>query len=449
ASVRIVAEGLVENPTFGASEFAGSGSGFIIDPSGIVVTNNHVVTGSSLRRVYVGGDNTRELEAVILGASECSDLAVLQVQPPGEFPYLEWFPDPVQPSAETLYAVGYPDDVYRQDPGTVNTDPALQATEWSASRQVVEISANIIPGNSGGPLVNEEGQVVGVNYAGIAETDQSFAIAAGEASRVVEQLRQGTNVEYIGINGIAVLDQDSGISGVYVAGVQPGSPADNAGVVGGDLIISLGGHSVASDGTMSEYCSILRSNRPTDPIEITVFNLTQRTCHSGQLNNPQRQLSDTPVECPFEVTSPEGEVMDTLLGLVPPAVQASCEEAPVLAGATASVRCEPAAAEVSAVYYDLYPDAATRDAAYQGQVDSAGLTRDEGAGCFEGEPSESTYTIAGQTVGRAVCYFSDVTETAVLIWSIDAANVIAFAFGSSEDIAELYEWWTLNATLNV
>lgn len=445
ATVRIVAEGLVTDPSYGPTEFAGQGSGFIIDPSGTIVTNNHVVTGSSLRRVYIGGDNTHELPAVILGASECSDLAVLQIQPPGEYPYLDWYQEEIGPSAEQVFAIGYPDDVYRQDPGTVNTDPAPQKTQWSSANEVIEISNNIIPGNSGGPLVTADAEVVGVDYAGLTDTDQSFAIAATEAQRVVDQLREGTNVDYIGINGIAVNDPDSGISGVYVYGVQPGSPADNAMIKPADLIISLGGHSLSTDGTMADYCSILRNNRPTDPIDAQVFNLNQRACFEGQLNNAQRTVT-TEFDCPF-LPDETGQPPTALVAHVSAAFAATCVDEVPYSDATASVKCDPGDPAVSNLYYDQFASAATMNSTFTTLIASHEVPSGN-SDCGTGTAGVGPYSVGGVTTGQLACFLLE-DNTPEVLWTHDSLNIVATAFGTTSDdstpkesLAALSNWWT-------
>ncbi|NJO84564.1 MAG: hypothetical protein HC828_18525 [Blastochloris sp.] len=106
AVIQIVAEGTFVDPEFGLQlNAAGSGSGFIIDPSGIAVTNNHVVTGAALLRVFVGG-KSEPVNARVLGVSECSDLAVIDIEGDG-FPYLEWYGDDIRVGLD-VFAAGFP-----------------------------------------------------------------------------------------------------------------------------------------------------------------------------------------------------------------------------------------------------------------------------------------------------------------------------------------------------
>ena len=106
ATVQIVAEGSFMDPEFGMQyNSAGAGTGFIIDPSGIAVTNNHVVTGAAFLQVYVQGFD-EPLNARVLGVTECSDLAVIDIEGEG-YPFLDWNTSPVSLGTE-VYALGYP-----------------------------------------------------------------------------------------------------------------------------------------------------------------------------------------------------------------------------------------------------------------------------------------------------------------------------------------------------
>jgi serine protease Do len=290
AAVQIVAEGSFVDPEVGLQlNAAGAGSGFIIDPSGIAITNNHVVTGSALLRVYVGGED-RPRNARILGASECSDLAVIDIDG-DDYPYLEWYDGEIKTGLE-VYAAGFPlgDPEYTLTRGIVSKARADGETNWASVDRVIEHDATVNPGNSGGALVTAEGRVVGVNYAGSSDTNQHFAITRDEAAGLVDQLRSGADVTSIGVNGTAVSDGES-LSGIWVASVKSGSPADRAGIIGGDIITKLEGLVLATDGTMSDYCDILRSRSPGDVMSLEVLRFATGEVLEGQLNG--RELVTT------------------------------------------------------------------------------------------------------------------------------------------------------------
>ena len=252
---------------------AGSGSGFIIDPSGLAVTNNHVVTGAATLEVYVGGDLDKSYNASVVGVSECNDLALIQIDTKDPLPTLAW-QDTEPTVGQEVYAAGFPlgDPEFTLTRGIVAKAQASGETPWASIDSTIEHDANIQPGNSGGPLVGADGHVVAVNYATGSQTNTSqfFAIESELAQDVVDELKNG-DFETLGINGQAVLDEEAGIAGVWVSGVAPGSAVDEAGVLPGDIVTSLNGLPIGTDGTMKDYCDVIRTSGEGRPIEIEVL----------------------------------------------------------------------------------------------------------------------------------------------------------------------------------
>lgn len=291
AVIQIEAQGTFASPEEGMLfNVAGTGSGFIIDESGIAVTNNHVVTGAALLKVYVGGEDEPR-NARVLGVSECSDLAVIDIDGE-EFPFLEWYDDDMKVGLD-IFAAGFPlgDPEYTLTRGIISKARTSGETSWASVDAVIEHDATINPGNSGGPLLTADGKVVGVNYAGQSETNQYFAIARDEALKIIDQLREGQDVTSIGINGEAFVTDDGQLSGIWVWSVESGSPADAAGVQPGDIVTHLERLVLASDGTMRDYCDILRSHNPDDTLAIEVFRPETQQVLAGQLNG--RELEET------------------------------------------------------------------------------------------------------------------------------------------------------------
>lgn len=282
AVIQIEAQGTFVNPDFTvAYNAAGLGSGFIIDSSGIAVTNNHVVTGAGLLKVWVGGDQSKTYNAKILGVSECSDLAVIDIEGDG-FSYLDWHEGPIGVGLE-VFAAGFPlgEPQFTLTKGIVSKEQAGGETSWASVDYVLEHDATINPGNSGGPLVDEDGKILGVNYRG-RTTNQYFAIGRDLVARLVDQLRAGQDVNTFGINGEAFAGDD--FSGIWVYSVKSGSPADQAGIEGGDIITTLEDLVLATDGTMADYCDILRSHNPTDTMNIEVLRYATEAVLQGQIN---------------------------------------------------------------------------------------------------------------------------------------------------------------------
>lgn len=294
AIIQIEAEGTFIDPQEGWNINVGKrGSGFIIDPSGIAVTNNHVVTGSALLRVWVGGDRTKVYNAKALGVSECSDLAVIDIEGDG-FPYLEWESGEIKVGND-VFAAGFPlgDPEFTLTKGIVSKEKANGESDWASVDYVIEHSARINPGNSGGPLLSSAGKILGINYAGIAVFDQNFAISREEALPVIDKLRKGENVNSIGVNGIAVSGSvgDIPIYGVWVRSVASGSPADKARIRAGDIIYQLEGEVLAIDGTMKDYCDILRSRDASATMSVTVIRWQDLSILEGQLNGRELELT--------------------------------------------------------------------------------------------------------------------------------------------------------------
>ncbi len=283
ATIQIEADGSFVDPSQGQLlNTAGRGSGFILSPDGTALTNNHVVTGAALLKVWVGGDRAKTYNAKVVATSECSDLAVIKIDGAG-FPSIGWASDTPNPGID-VYAAGFPlgDPEYTLTRGIISKAKADGETSWASVDSVIEHDAAINPGNSGGPLVTKDGAVIGVNYAG-NDARQSFAIGKAEVDKVLPKLLAGTDVNSIGVNGEA-MKFDDGSSGIWVSSVASGSPADKVGIKGGDLLTKLEGLVVATDGTMADYCDILRSHGAGDVLAVEVFRPSSGETLEGRLN---------------------------------------------------------------------------------------------------------------------------------------------------------------------
>ncbi len=309
AVIRIVARGTFVQPgeslaTYQEVEGAGSGSGFIIDPDGIAVTNNHVVTGAATLEVFVGGSDD-PVSAKVLGVSECNDLAVIDLEGDG-YPFLEWDAEEIR-AGRDVRAAGFPlgDPEYTLTSGIISKAEASGDTDWASVEQVIEHDANIQPGSSGGPLLDPiTGRVIGVNYAGGdpgTGTSQFFAIPAPLAEPVAAELRNG-DVDSLGVNGQAVLDEEAGVAGIWVASVDTNSPAGEVSLQGGDIIEKIEGLSMGVDGTMADYCAVLDTKTPGDKLAVQVLRLDEGVRLKGEFNGDELT--------PFESlgTAAEGQI---------------------------------------------------------------------------------------------------------------------------------------------
>jgi 2-alkenal reductase len=262
----------------------GTGSGFVWDAAGHVVTNNHVVEGA--REVLVRLDGERPIAARVIGTAPDYDLAVLRPQAPlGAIP-----PIPLGRSAElavgqTVYAIGNPFGLSRSmSSGIVSAlDRHLPVASGREIRGVIQTDAAINPGNSGGPLLDTAGRLIGVNTAIYSETGSfagvGFAVPVDVVNEVVPQLIRHGRAPRPGI-GIAALDEAEAagldVPGIVVARVVPGSAADRAGLRGidpaagliGDVITHVNGRPVR---TVAELALALTEAGIGNEVELTVL----------------------------------------------------------------------------------------------------------------------------------------------------------------------------------
>ena len=267
AVVRVVTTGTFVSPDFGQLDsVAGSGSAFVIDETGLAVTNNHVVAGAASVEVFFDGADD-PVAASVVAHSECGDLAVIDLAGDG-YPALDWSSEKVD-AGLGIRAAGYPGG----DPGLTLTGGIVArvdddgATPWASIGSLLRHDAELAPGNSGGPILDDAGQIVGVNVA--ASDSGRFAIPTSVALPIVDRLRSGTDVDSIGLNAVAVLDEDSNESGVWVVSVEAGSPAADAGIEPGDVITRMKGVRVGTDATLAGYCAVVRSTGDGElPVEV-------------------------------------------------------------------------------------------------------------------------------------------------------------------------------------
>jgi len=291
--VKILATGTLASLEAGRTVYNSQwiGSGFLIDPSGLAVTNNHVVAGAATLKAYIGGEVNKEFPARVVAASECMDLAVIQIEG-GPFPvYLEWHTGPVNVGMD-VYAAGYPGIgdhwQYTLTKGIISKTHEIGDMTWASLEYAYLHDARIRGGNSGGPLITPEGKVVGINYAGENVKDTNLAIPAELARPVVQQLSQGQPYRWLGINGEAIVTEDGAFSGIWVASVESGSPADRVGIQPADILMEIENIVVSLNGTMKEYCEILASHGPNDPIKVKVLRLQTGEILAGTLNTDQK-----------------------------------------------------------------------------------------------------------------------------------------------------------------
>jgi serine protease Do len=236
------------------------GSGFVINPAGYIVTNNHVVDGAS--EISVKIDDGRELPGKVVGRDPRTDLALLKVEATG-LPVIPLGDSAELQVGEPVMAIGNPFGLER----TVTTG-IVSATGRVIGQgpydDFIQTDASINPGNSGGPLINARGQAVGINAAIFSQSGGSvgigFAIPINQAKSVVTQLAATGKVTrgWLGVMiqpltpELAKGFKVPGGGGALVASVQDNSPAARAGIKAGDVITEYDGHKLAQTGDLSK-----------------------------------------------------------------------------------------------------------------------------------------------------------------------------------------------------
>jgi Do/DeqQ family serine protease len=253
-------------PQFGKSERVQNslGSGVIVAPNGVVVTNNHVVQGDAATEIKIALSDGREFDAKVLLKDERTDLAVLQIKNSDlEFPYLTFADADLLEVGDLVMAIGNPFGVGQ----TVTTGivSALARTRVGISdyQFFIQTDAAINPGNSGGPLVDMQGALVGINTAIFSKSGGSqgigFAIPANMVRLVVDSALTGGTVRrpWLGASlGEVTQDIASAVgldraTGVLVANVNEGGPAAQGGLRGGDIILAVDGKEVLDPNAFS------------------------------------------------------------------------------------------------------------------------------------------------------------------------------------------------------
>ncbi|MGM4908663.1 DegQ family serine endoprotease [Rhizobium sp. 768_B6_N1_8] len=242
------------------------GSGFVISPDGVIVTNNHVIDNAIDIKVTL--DDGTELPAKLLGADAKSDLAVLKVQAPHPLATVAWGDSDKLKLGDQILAIGNPFGI-----GTTVTAGIVSARGRDLHSgpydDFIQIDAPINHGNSGGPLVDRDGNVVGINTAIYSPNGGSvgvgFAIPSSEAKTIVTKLQKDGSIDhgYLGLQ-IQPVTQDvadavglSKAEGALVAAVTNGTPAAHAGIKTGDIVTAVGSENVKTPKDLSRLVADL------------------------------------------------------------------------------------------------------------------------------------------------------------------------------------------------
>jgi len=252
----------------------GVGSGFILSQDGLVMTNAHVVDGAD--EVYVNLTDKREFKAKVVGVDKRTDVAVLKIEAKG-LPAVVIGDDSKLKVGEWVMAIGTPF-------GLENTVTAgivsAKARDTGEEIRFIQTDVAVNPGNSGGPLINMRGEVVGINSQILSRSGGfmgiSLSIPIDDAMKVADQLRSGGKVirGRIGVS-IAPVPKDVAESiglgkaqGALVQGVEPGTPSDKAGVEAGDIITKFNGQVIEKPQDLQRFVA---ATKPGTKSTIEVF----------------------------------------------------------------------------------------------------------------------------------------------------------------------------------
>src|SRR5215218_7162626 len=248
-----------------------TGSGFVTDKDGTILTNAHVVAGAS--RVTVQFADKRVREAKILGRDESTDLAVLRVDAPaGELTPLALGSSATLQVGDPTIAIGNPFGLERTlTTGVVSaTKRTIRAPDGFQIDGVIQTDAAINPGNSGGPLLDATGRVIGINSqietggSGNGNVGIGFAIPSNTVRDVIPRLERGETIQraYLGVS-----TTDSSTPGAVVGSTTPGSPAAQAGIRAGGVIVAVGGTTVQ---TPDDVAAAIQDRRPGERVTVEV-----------------------------------------------------------------------------------------------------------------------------------------------------------------------------------
>jgi S1-C subfamily serine protease len=281
-----------------------AGTGMVITPGGQVLTNHHVIQGATYIGVQIAGTG-KTYPATVIGSDPANDVALLQIQGVSNLQTITVGDASKVAKGDPIIAIGNALGRGGAPAVAAGTVTALQQTitatdDTGANAEtltnLIQVDANVLPGDSGGPLVDASGKVIGMDTAASSSgrgfrfrgvSAQGFAIPIGTAMSVVQQLRNSgaapQTAAQTALLGVDIADASSqGTTGALVMGVQPGTPAESAGIAAGDVIVTFGGKSITSPSTLS---TAVKAHKPGDRVSVAWVD------QGGQSHNTTLQLA--------------------------------------------------------------------------------------------------------------------------------------------------------------
>jgi len=261
----------------------GTGSGFLISEDGYIVTNFHVIAGATNISVYSPFYN-KTVKASLIGYSECDDIAVLKITK-NAFDesnyYFNWSSEKIKLSDEILnlsFPLGDKETTYLE--GNISKERSDGNQPWTAVEKAFEHTAEILPGSSGSPILDNKFNIVGVAYAGNS-FKQEFAIEGTYAKEIIEGLIKKENRVNFGF----VLEQYEGI-GAYITSLNNQGIGFKAGLRAGDIITKIGPYDLSQESTLYTYCKVLRTFSTNDEVDIEWYRISDTYDYKSTLNGP-------------------------------------------------------------------------------------------------------------------------------------------------------------------
>ena len=255
----------------------GTGSGVIISPDGYIITNNHVINGAN--EISITTNDNSIYNAKLIGTDEKTDIALLKIESDDELPYITFGDSDQAKIGEWVLAVGNPFNLNSTvTAGIISAKSRDLSGKYSQS--FIQTDAAVNPGNSGGALVNINGDLIGINTAITSQTGSyigySFAVPSNIARKVVEDIMEFGDVQngILGVTGGTLNSkaaEEFGVNttqGFYVNEIEEDSGADKAGILKGDVIKKIDDINITKFSDLSGYLS---TKRPDDIVNVTVL----------------------------------------------------------------------------------------------------------------------------------------------------------------------------------
>lgn len=274
----------------------GSGSGVIISSDGYIITNHHVI--ETAEDIQITTNDNQSYEAKVIGSDEQNDIALLKIESSEELPYAVFGDSDSTQIGEWVLAVGNPFNLTSTvTAGIISAKSRSLDPTGRTTQSYIQTDAAVNPGNSGGALINEKGELIGINTAIQTQTGSyvgySFAVPSNIAKKVIEDILEYGIVQYgfLGVTGTSLnsarakeLDV-SDTEGFYINGIDKESGAKSAGIKIGDIIKDIDGIKISKFSDLKGY---LNTKRPNDIVNINLKRDNESRKVSVQLNRNER-----------------------------------------------------------------------------------------------------------------------------------------------------------------